>query len=33
VLWPTAEKHTPRINDGIAKLVKEAEKTVQGMVD
>lgn len=33
VLWPTAEKHTPRINDGIAKLVKEAEKVVQGMVD
>lgn len=32
VLWPTAEKHTPRINDGIEKLVKEAEKVVQGMV-
>ena len=32
VLWPTAEKHAPQINQGIATLVKEAEKTVQGMV-
>ena len=33
VLWPAAERHTPRINAGIEKLVKEAEKVVQGMVD
>ena len=32
VLWPLAEKHAPRINAGIAALVKDAEKTVQGMV-
>jgi hypothetical protein len=32
VLWPTADRHTPRINAGIEKLVKEAEKVVQGMV-
>lgn len=32
VLWPAAERHTPRINAGIEKLVREAEKTVQGMV-
>jgi hypothetical protein len=32
VLWPLAEKHAPRINAGIAALVKDAEKTVQRMV-
>lgn len=32
VLWPTAEKHAPRINQGVAEIVKEAEKVVQGMV-
>lgn len=32
VLWPTADKYAPQINEGIASLVKEAEKTVQGMV-
>jgi hypothetical protein len=33
VLWPLAEKHAPRINRGIEQLVREAEKTVQGLVD
>jgi len=33
VLWPTADKHAPRINAGIEKIVREAEKVVQGMVD
>jgi signal transduction histidine kinase len=33
VLWPLAEKHAPRINRGIEHLVREAEKTVQGLVD
>ena len=32
VLWPTADKHAPRINAGVAKIVAEAEKVVQGMV-
>jgi len=32
VLWPTADKHAPRINAGIEKIVAEAEKVVQGMV-
>jgi len=33
VLWPTADRHAPKIQAGIALLVKQAEKTVQGMVD
>jgi len=33
VLWPTADRHAPEIQAGIWRLVKEAEKTVQGMVD
>ena len=33
VLWPTADKHAPRISQGIEKIVAEAEKVVQGMVD
>lgn len=32
VLWPVADRHTPRINAGIEKLVRETEKVVQGMV-
>lgn len=32
VLWPVADKHAPRINDGIAKIVSDAEKVVQGMM-
>ena len=33
VPWPTADRHAPKIQAGIALLVKQAEKTVQGMVD
>jgi hypothetical protein len=32
VLWPTAEKHAPKIAQGIDEIVRQAEKTVQGMV-
>ena len=32
VLWPTADRHLPQINQGIEKIVREAEKVVQGMV-
>jgi hypothetical protein len=32
VLWPLAEKHAPRINRGVAELVKNAEKTIQEAV-
>jgi hypothetical protein len=28
VLWPVYEKHAPRINEGVEKIVREAEKTV-----
>jgi hypothetical protein len=33
VLWPAAERHLPAIQLGIALLVKETERKVQGMVD
>jgi hypothetical protein len=32
VLWPTADKHAPRITRGIEEIVREAEKKVQGMM-
>ena len=33
VLWPTADRHLPQITQGIDKIVREAEKVVQGMVN
>jgi len=32
VLWPTADKHAPRITKGIEEIVRDAEKKVQGMM-
>jgi hypothetical protein len=32
VLWPTADKHAPRITKGIEEIVRDAEKKVQGMI-
>ncbi len=33
VLWPAADRHAPQITKGIAELVKETEKVIQGKVD
>ena len=33
VLWPTYERYAPEIRVGVLKIIKDAEKTVQGMVD
>lgn len=33
VLWPAADRHLPAIQKGVALLVKETERKVQGMVD
>ena len=32
VLWPAADRHAPQITRGIAELVKETEKIIQGKV-
>ena len=32
VLWPAYDRHASEINQGIEKIVREAEKVVQGMV-
>lgn len=33
VLWPAADRHAPQITQGVADLVKETEKVIQGMVN
>ena len=33
VLWPAYDRHAAAINRGIEQLVRDAEKTVQGMVN
>ena len=33
ILWPAYDRHAQQINRGIEQLVRDAEKTVQGMVD
>jgi hypothetical protein len=32
VLWPTADRHLPEITRGVAELVEQAEKRVEGMM-